>query len=245
MNKANEKLTFSPHRQYHKNITKLIEISQMIDQENKYSNEVNPGFFQSLFKDLRHGEKWYNNQQWRPIKTAIHNCYKLIQKGYVADNQRELEGNILILEKLVKEPNPKKAQLEKLSAQVVQNIFDNTIKAIRDKAQTQEDIRKSFDDMPIIIQDEYKEFEKMNNSIGLSNKVYIEDKDIGNVNSKYDTKVIRCNCNCDRKLKDQKEFYEAKLKQVENKMNTMEIEINKMNYIIKRIGNVFLDYNKD
>ena len=39
-----DKILYSPHRQYQINITKLIEISQLIDKDNKYSQEINNKF---------------------------------------------------------------------------------------------------------------------------------------------------------------------------------------------------------
>ena len=115
---------------YDSNLQRLMDISQIIDEDNDYPPETQNSsiFIKLLFKDIRKCSKWYENDEWRPIKTAIHNCYKLLQKGYVPENQGELENNIKILEKLIKDISSKKSNVEKMSEEVVQNIFDKTIK---------------------------------------------------------------------------------------------------------------------
>lgn len=226
-----DKNVYSPHLQYRRNITKLIEISQLLDKDNKYPMEINNKFFKDLFRDLRNGSKWYEEEQWRPIKAAIHNCYKLIQKGYVADNQRELENNITILEKLIKEPNPKRIRLEKLSEQVVQNIFDNTLNMIRKKAQEQDTIKKSFDNMPENIKNEFESFEK--------------GKDIpSEIVDKVISKENKCECKewYEKKLNDQKEEYEFKLKKVNDRVSELEKEVKEMKELFLKLKNVFNDY---
>ena len=57
----------------------------------------------SVAKAIRKCSKWYSEKEYRPIKTAIHNCYKLVQKGYVPENQGELENNIKKIDKRVTE----------------------------------------------------------------------------------------------------------------------------------------------
>lgn len=217
------KEVFSPHKQYRLNITKLIEISQYIDKDNKYSMEINNKMIKDLFKDLRSGGKWYDENQWRPIKAAIHNCYKLLQKGYVPDNQRELESNITILDKLIHEPNPKKIKLEKLSEQVVQNLFDNTLKNLKIKAKQQEKIRKSFDSAPENIRNEFENFEK-------GKEIPIEIVEgFKDSNSKEDL---------EKKLEEQKEYFEDKIDKMNSKMKEMEKEIEMLKEIITKIGSI-------
>ena len=114
---------------YDNNLQRLMNISKFIDEDNDYPIETQNSsiFIKLLFQDIRKCSKWYENDEWRPIKTAIHNCYKLLQKGYVPENQGELENNIKILEKLLKDPSSKKSNVDKISEEVVQNIFDKTI----------------------------------------------------------------------------------------------------------------------
>ncbi len=113
-----------------------MNISQFIDEDNDYPPETRNSsiFIKLLFKDIRKCSKWYEKDEWRPIKTAIHNCYKLLQKGYVPENQGELENNITILEKLIKDPSSKKSNVEKMSEEVVQNIFDKIIINLNDSS---------------------------------------------------------------------------------------------------------------
>ena len=115
---------------YDNNLQRLMDISKFIDEDNDYPIETQNStiFIKLLFQDIRKCSKWFDNNQWRPIKTAIHNCYKLLQKGYVPENQGELENNIKILEILLKEASSKNSNVDKISEELVQNIFDKTIK---------------------------------------------------------------------------------------------------------------------
>lgn len=237
-----DKILYSPHRQYQINITKLIEISQLIDKDNKYSQEINNKFFKDLFRDLRSGSKWYEESQWKPIKAAIHNCYKLVQKGFVADNQRELENNIIILEKLIKEPNPKRIRLEKLSEQVVQNIFDNTLNLLKKKAQEQDNIKKSFDNMPVNIKNEFENFEK---SKDIPNEIVekVINTESNNTTLSGNT-GNKCKCNeyYEKKLMEQREFYENKINTVNNRLIQVENEMKEMKDMFLKLKKVFNDY---
>lgn len=233
MENKHKKILYSPHKQYRDNIMKLIEISKLIDNDNKYSiSEINTKFFKEVFKDLRAGSKWYEEEQWRPIKTSIHNCYKLVQNGYIADNQRELETNLIILEKLIREPNPKKMRLEKLSEQVVQNIFDNALGVIREKAQKQEVIRKSIGNMPEELRNEMERFEKMKEiPKGIVDKVIKDEK-------------IDCNykeCKHKEKVKKIKILYEEKINKLEKRVNELEKEMEKMKIMLKTLGQTLYD----
>ena len=257
---------YSPEELYKKNINKLIEISQIIDKDNEYNDKIKNDsiFLKLLFKDLRNGYKWYDENQWRPIKVCIHNCYKLLQTGYKESNQKELESNIVILEKLIKEYNPKKDRLQKLSESVIQNIFDNTLKILQKKVETQENIRKSFDNMPSNVINEFNNFEKGKNiPKELINKVI--NKDDNNENNNNDNKfqinknnnyndndnkivnIDNTNINkqyLDCKLNEQKIFYENKINKLENKINNLENEINNLKNIINNIGDLFINYKK-
>lgn len=238
-----DKIIYSPHRQYQKNITKLIEISQLIDKDNKYSQEINHKFFKDLFRDLRSGSKWYEEGQWKPIKAAIHNCYKLVQKGFVADNQRELENNIIILEKLIKEPNPKRIRLEKLSEQVVQNIFDNTLKLIKKKAQEQDNIKKSFDNMPVNVKTEFENFEKSKDIPNeIVEKVINTESSSNNIISVNTDNKCKCSEYYEKKLMEQREFYENKINIVNNRLMQVEKEMKEMKDMFLKLKKVFNDY---
>jgi cob(I)alamin adenosyltransferase len=251
---------------YKKNINKLIEISQIIDEDNEYNDKIKNDsiFLKLLFKDLRNGYKWYDENQWRPIKVCIHNCYKLLQTGYKESNQKELESNIIILEKLIKEYNPKKDRLQKLSESVIQNIFDNTLKILQKKVETQENIRKSFDNMPSNVINEFNNFEKGKNiPKELINKVINKDDNNENNNNNNNDILKHENINennnkinnldeinvnkqyIDNKLNEQKIFYENKINKLENKINNLENEINKLKNFINNIGGLLLNYNKD
>ena len=251
---------------YKKNINKLIEISQIIDEDNEYNDKIKNDsiFLKLLFKDLRNGYKWYDENQWRPIKVCIHNCYKLLQTGYKESNQKELESNIIILEKLIKEYNPKKDRLQKLSESVIQNIFDNTLKILQKKVETQENIRKSFDNMPSNVINEFNNFEKGKNiPKELINKVINKDDNNENNNNNKNDILNHENINennnkinnldeinvnkqyIDNKLNEQKIYYENKINKLENKINNLENEINKLKNFINNIGGLLINYNKD
>ena len=258
---------YSPEELYKKNINKLIEISQIIDKDNEYNDKIKNDsiFLKLLFKDLRNGYKWYDENQWRPIKVCIHNCYKLLQTGYKESNQKELESNIIILEKLIKEYNPKKDRLQKLSESVIQNIFDNTLKILQKKVETQENIRKSFDNMPSNVINEFNNFEKGKNiPKELINKVINKDDNNENNNNNNKNDILKheninennnklnnldeINVNkqyIDNKLNEQKIFYENKINKLENKINNLENEINKLKNFINNIGGLLINYNKD
>ena len=119
---------------YEKNLQNLMDISKYIDEDNIYPPETqsNSIFIKLLFQDIRKCSKWYEHDEWRPIKTAIHNCYKLLQNGYVAENQSELQNNIKILEILLKESSFKKSNVDKITEEVMQNIFDKTLKNLNE-----------------------------------------------------------------------------------------------------------------
>ena len=84
-------MKYSPYNHYHQNLNKLIKISQLINKDNTYSLEINQEFFKSLFHDLCSASKLYDTEQWKPIKVCIFNCYNLLKRGFIPENQKELE----------------------------------------------------------------------------------------------------------------------------------------------------------
>ena len=167
-NEDNEKL-------YQQNINELIKISQSIDSNNEYSVEIRNDsiFLKLLFKDLRDGSKFYEKSQWKPVKTAIQNCYKLIQNGYSSGNQVELQNNIIILNKLIKELKEVKNYNIDEEA-VVKDVLESSL--------------KNFSP-------ENEEFKKR---IKLSKNNDLDNSNEENVTKEY----------FERKLKEQKEYYE-------------------------------------
>ncbi len=194
---------------YDNNLQRLMNISKFIDQENEYPPETQNSsiFIKLLFQDIRKCSKWYGKDEWRPIKTAIHNCYKLLQKGYVPENQGELENNIKILEKLLN------TNIDKTSEEVVQNIFDKSIKNL------------------------YENNNKIND---MNNKTYKEDEkteDIFNFGNKNDfvTKEKMKNA-----LEEQKLYYENKMNLLQGEINDLKKKVNDLSEIIENIGKCFI-----
>lgn len=223
--------SYSPHNHYHKNINKLIEISQMINKDNKYSSmEINQDFIKDLFHDLKNGKKLYDDEQWKPIKVAIINCFRLLQKGFIAEKQKELEGNIIILDKLVKEPNPKKMRLEKLSEDLLQDLFSGALNDIQKKSQQQVDIRKSFIDEPKEVVEEFENFVKGKE---------IPNEIIDKINIGSDKKYKE---DYQKLLDEQRMFYEQKIEKLNNRMDFLEIELAKMKEMFKKIGFLMKDF---
>ena len=170
---------------YDNNLQRLMNISKFIDEDNDYPIETQNSsiFIKLLFQDIRKCSKWYENDEWRPIKTAIHNCYKLLQKGYVPENQGELENNIKILEKLLKDPSSKKSNVDKISEEVVQNIFDKTIKNLN--------INENNNNINNININKINEI----NNINISNKSYNEDEKEKNFFNNYNSGINTINNN--------------------------------------------------
>ena len=170
---------------YEKNLQNLMDISKYIDEDNIYPPETqsNSIFIKLLFQDIRKCSKWYEHDEWRPIKTAIHNCYKLLQNGYVAENQSELQNNIKILEILLKESSFKKSNVDKITEEVMQNIFDKTLKNLNEN---NSNINDSNDNNINII----------NNNLNLNkSKIFEEDKfkinnNIENINNKTKNEFV-------------------------------------------------------
>ena len=224
-----KKRTISTIDLYDNNLQRLMNISQFIDEDNDYPPETQNSsiFIKLLFKDIRKCSNWYENDEWRPIKTAIHNCYKLLQKGYVPENQGELENNITILEKLIKDPSSKKSNVEKMSEEVVQNIFDKTIKNLRDSSNN--NINKIND---INNNKVYKEDDKEKEKNYFNN----HNNNINNINTnEYVTKE-----KMEAALNEQKIYYEKKINSMKNDIDNLKTKVNELTDLINNIGNCFI-----
>jgi len=232
---------------YEKNLQSLMDISKYIDEDNIYPPETQNStiFIKLLFQDIRKCSKWYEHDEWRPIKAAIHNCYKLLQNGYVPENQIELENNIKILEILLKESNYKKSNVDKITEEVMQNIFDKTLKNLKEN------------DNINIINNEVndKNNNNINNNIN-KNKIFEEDKlNTNNNNLNY----INSNMNINNKNKDeyitkekldkiineQKLFYENKINGMQNEIDELKNKVNNLTDLMENIGTCFLNIKKN
>ena len=232
---------------YEKNLQSLMDISKYIDEDNIYPPETQNStiFIKLLFQDIRKCSKWYEHDEWRPIKAAIHNCYKLLQNGYVPENQIELENNIKILEILLKESNYKKSNVDKITEEVMQNIFDKTLKNLKEN------------DNINIINNEVndKNNNNINNNIN-KNKIFEEDK----LNTNYNNlNYINSNMNINNKNKDeyitkekldkiineQKLFYENKINGMQNEIDELKNKVNNLTDLMENIGTCFLNMKKN
>ena len=227
---------------YDRNLQKLMEISKYIDEDHLYPPETqnNSIFIKLLFQDIRKCSKWYDHDEWRPIKTAIHNCYKLLQNGYVSENQSELENNIKILEILLKESSYKKTNVDKITEEVMQNIFDKTLKNLNennDKNETKN----------IIINNNFK-----------NNKIFEEDKiktnantieNINNYNNNINLSVLSDNDKkefitkekMDKLINEQKLYYENKMSNMQNEINELKNKVNDLTDLMNNIGKCFFN----
>ena len=232
---------------YEKNLQSLMDISKYIDEDNIYPPETQNStiFIKLLFQDIRKCSKWYEHDEWRPIKAAIHNCYKLLQNGYVPENQIELENNIKILEILLKESNYKKSNVDKITEEVMQNIFDKTLKNLKEN------------DNINIINNELndKNNNNINNNIN-KNKIFEEDKLCTNNNN---LNYINSNMNInnyknkdeyitkeklDKIINDQKLFYENKINNMQNEIDELKNKVNNLTDLMENIGTCFLNMKK-
>ena len=233
---------------YEKNLQSLMDISKYIDEDNIYPPETQNStiFIKLLFQDIRKCSKWYEHDEWRPIKAAIHNCYKLLQNGYVPENQIELENNIKILEILLKESNYKKSNVDKITEEVMQNIFDKTLKNLKEN------------DNINIINNEVndKNNNNINNNIN-KNKIFEEDKLCTNNNN---LNYINSNMNInnyknkdeyitkeklDKIINDQKLFYENKINNMQNEIDELKNKVNNLTDLMENIGTCFLNMKKN
>ena len=223
---------------YDNNLERLMNISKFIDEDNDYPPETQNSsiFIKLLFQDIRKCSKWYSNDEWRPIKTAIHNCYKLLQKGYVPENQGELENNIKILEKLLKDPSSKKSNVDKISEEVVQNIFDKTLKNLNnDNNNTNNiNINKINDINNININNKsYKEDEKEKN-------YFINYNNINNLNNINNRNEFVTKEKMENALNEQKIYYENKINSMQKDIDDLKKKVNKLSDLIENIGNCFI-----
>ena len=231
---------------YEKNLQSLMDISKYIDEDNIYPPETQNStiFIKLLFQDIRKCSKWYEHDEWRPIKAAIHNCYKLLQNGYIPENQIELENNIKILEILLKESNYKKSNVDKITEEVMQNIFDKTLKNLKEN-----------DNINIINNEVNDKNNNINNNIN-KNKIFEEDKlNTNNNNLNY----INSNMNINNKNKDeyitkekldkiindQKLFYENKINGMQNEIDELKNKVNNLTDLMENIGTCFLNMKKN
>ena len=213
---------------YDKNLQRLMNISQFIDEDNDYPPETQNStiFIKLLFKDIRKCSKWYENYEWRPIKTAIHNCYKLLQKGYVPENQGELENNITILEKLLKDPSSKKSNVEKMSEEVVQNIFDKTIKNLSDSSNSNNNNLNKINDIN-------------NNKVYQEDDKVIEKNYFNNYNNNINTNEFVTKEKMETAINEQKIYYEKKINSMQNEINELKTRVDDLTDLINNIGNCF------
>ena len=202
---------------YDNNLQRLMDLSKIIDQDNEYPPETQNSsiFIKLLFQDIRKCSKWYGKDEWRPIKTAIHNCYKLLQKGYVPENQGELENNIKILEKLLK------TNVDKASEEVVQNIFDKSIKNLYES--NINNINNNNNKIKNISNKIYKEDDKSENFFNYDNK------------NEFVTKEKMKNM-----LDEQKLYYENKMNIMQGEIDDLKKKVNDLSQIIENIGKCFI-----
>ena len=232
---------------YEKNLQSLMDISKYIDEDNIYPPETQNStiFIKLLFQDIRKCSKWYEHDEWRPIKAAIHNCYKLLQNGYIPENQIELENNIKILEILLKESNYKKSNVDKITEEVMQNIFDKTLKNLKEN-----------DNINVINNEVNDKNNNINNNIN-KNKIFQEDKLCTNNNN---LNYINSNMNInnyknkdeyitkeklDKIMGDQKLFYENKINNMQNEIDELKNKVNNLTDLMENIGTCFLNMKKN
>ena len=210
---------------YQENINELIKISQMIDSSIEYNDEIRKDsvFLKLLFKDLRNGKKFYGKKQWGIIKTAIHNCYKLIQNGFVSGNQNELRNNIIILNKLIQEPN---LRIQNVSEELVKNVFESSLKNLKLMEKEEKDFERRFRFFPFIVDDENKkekddckEEKKLNDNKDFITKEFFEER-----------------------LNEEKKIYENEIRNLDNKVDKLENEIKDIKLLISKLGNLFISF---
>ena len=216
---------------YDNNLQRLMDISKFIDEDNDYPPETQNSsiFIKLLFQDIRKCSKWYDNNEWRPIKTAIHNCYKLLQKGYIPENQGELDNNIKILEILLQNPSSKKSNVDKLSEEVVQNIFDKTLKSLNNNDDENNNINNN-------------EINEPNNINIINNKSNKEDDNVNENNNNNiinDTSEFVTKENMENALNEQKKYYENKMISMQNEINDLKNKINNITELVENIGKCF------
>lgn len=239
---------------YDRNLQRLMDISKFIDEDNDYPPETQNDsvFIKLLFQDIRKCSKWYINEEWRPIKAAIHNCYKLLQKGYVPENQSELENNIRILEILLKDSSLKKPNMDKISEELVQNIFDKSIKHLS---------QSSFDNNNNIINDNNSSNNINDNNSSNNNNIIISDNKINEIktfkednkendkyNKDYENDVNNNISNrnefitkekMEHALNEQKIYYEKKMNLMQNDIDELKKKVKELTDLVDNISNCF------
>ena len=222
---------------YEKNLQHLMDISKFIDEDNIYPPETqsNSIFIKLLFQDIRKCSKWYDHDEWRPIKTAIHNCYKLLQNGYVSENQSELQNNIKILEILLKESSYKKSNVDKITEEVMQNIFDKTLKNLNENN----------------IINNNNNINNINNNLN-KNKIFEEDiikenKNIENTNiiNNKSTNEFITKEKLDKIIIEQKIYYENKMNSMKDEIKELKNKVNDLTNLVNNIGKCFINMNLD
>ena len=228
---------------YQKNLQNLMEISKYIDQDNIYPPETqsNSIFIKLLFQDIRKCSKWYEHDEWKSIKTAIHNCYKLLQNGYVSENQSELQNNIKILEILLKESSFKKSKVDKITEEVMQNIFDKTLKNLNENNYSIKDDNNNNDNNNINI---------INNNNLNKSKIFEEDQfeannnieNINNNNNKTKNEFVTKE-KMDKAINEQRMYYDNKINSMQDEINELKNKVKDLTDLISNIGKCFVNIN--
>ena len=222
---------------YDRNLQRLMEISKFIDEDNDYPPETQNDsvFIKLLFQDIRKCSKWYINEEWRP---------------YVPENQSELENNIRILEILLKDSSLKKPNMDKISEELVQNIFDKSIKHLS---------QSSFDNNNNIINDNnssnnINDNNSNNNVINDDNKINEiksfkeddkeNDKSIKNYDNYINNNISNKNEfitkeKMENALNEQKIYYEKKMNLMQNDIDELKKKVKELTDLVENISNCF------
>ena len=243
---------------YERNLQHLMELSKYIDEDHIYPPETqsNSIFIKLLFQDIRKCSKWYDHDEWSPIKTAIHNCYKLLQNGYVAENQRELENNIKILEILLKESSYKKSNVDKITEEVMQNIFDKTLKNLNENSKTNEINDNNINNTNIsnnninnnLNKNQIVEENKIESNINTINNINDNNKNINinlkSINNKNKNEFITKET-MDKVINEQKIYYENKMSLMQKQIDELKIKVNNLTDLMNNIGKCFVNINSN
>ena len=223
---------------YEKNLCSLMNISRFIDEDDIYPPETqsNSIFIKLLFQDIRKSSKLYTHDEWRPIKAAIHNCYKLLQKGYVPENQIELQNNIKILEILLKDSSIKKSNIDKITEEVMQNIFDKTLKNLNEANKNKNNIENNTNNN-ININNNTNNNIEINNNL---NSINIID-DNNNINNKNKNDFVTKE-EMNKVINEQKQYYETKINSMKEEINDLKNKVNELNNLMNNIGKCFINF---
>ena len=237
---------------YERNLQHLMEISKYIDEDHIYPPETqsNSIFIKLLFQDIRKCSKWYDHDEWSPIKAAIHNCYKLLQNGYVAENQRELENNIKILEILLKESSYKKSNVDKITEEVMQNIFDKTLKNLNENNKSKEINDNNINNYinNNLNKNQTVEENKIEANINTINNINDNNKNINinfnSINNKNKNELITKET-MDKAINEQKIYYENKMSLMQKQIDELKIKVNNLTDLMNNIGKCFVNINSN